>query len=176
LDDYIKIIELLGNVIECIKKLINITKTGNRILVIYAATNQDIEIIAESLSKIDLPIIPVDSGPFTSSYSKFKVNQKVENSKIIVTVGSATKVTEKQLTYLMDRLDITPIVPDIYKLASFDDNFENEINRCVRQAKLKLKTNETIIVTTNEENLVIIDIQKLAKESNVQPEAVTKRI
>ena len=168
--------ELSGDCNEFIEKFINITQSGKRIVVIDAATNQDIEFIAESLSKIDLPIIPVDSGPFTSSYSKFKVNQKVENSKIIVTVGSATKVTEKQLTYLMDRLDITPIVPDIYKLASFDDNFENEINRCVRQAKLKLKTNETVIVTTNEENLVIIDIQKLAKESNVQPEAVTKRI
>ena len=168
--------ELSGNCDEFIEKFKSITQTGKRIVVIDAATNQDIEFVAEALSKVNLPIIPVDSGPFTSAYSKFKVNQKVDNSKIIVTVGRATKVTEKQLAYLIDRMDIKPIVPDIYKLASFDDNFENEINRCVRQAKLKLKTNETVIITTNEENLVIIDIQKLAKENNVQPEAVTKRI
>lgn len=168
--------ELSGNCDDFIEKFKSITQSGKRIVVIDAATNQDIEFIAESLSKVNLPIIPVDSGPFTSAYSKFKANQKVDNSKIIVTVGSATKVTEKQLAYLIDRMDIKPIVPDIYKLASFDDNFENEINRCVRQAKLKLKTSETVIITTNEENLVIIDIQKLAKENSVQPEAVTKRI
>lgn len=168
--------ELSGNCDDFIEKFKSITQSGKRIVVIDAATNQDIEFIAESLSKVNLPIIPVDSGPFTSAYSKFKANQKVDNSKIIVTVGSATKVTEKQLAYLIDRMDIKPIVPDIYKLASFDDNFENEINRCVRQAKLKLKTSETVIITTNEENLVIIDIQKLAKENSVQSEAVTKRI
>ena len=149
---------------------------GKRIIVIDASTNDDIDFIAEALAKLDIPIIPVDSGPFTSSFAKFKVNHKVDDSKIIVTVGSATKVTEKQLSYLIDRLGVPPVRPDIYKLASFDDEYELEIDRCVRQSKLSLMKNEILIITTNEENLVIIDIQKIASENNVSPEVVTKRI
>lgn len=168
--------DLNGDESDFIERFCKQIETGKRIIVIDAATNDDIEFIGSALSKCDLNIVPVDPGPFTSVYAKHKVNQHEDDSKIIITVGSATKVSEKQLVYLIDRLELTPIIPNINNLATFDERWHEEVNKCVQRAKEEMEVSSTIVVTTNEENLVIIDIKGIADAHGVAPERVTKRI
>lgn len=106
----------------------SVIEEGNKIVVLDAVTNNDIEFIAEALSQYKgHKLVPIDPGPFTSLYAKFKANQIGDDRKIIVTVGSATKVSEKQLVYLIDRLKLKPVIPDIRKLATFDHNWHDEV-------------------------------------------------
>lgn len=155
----------------------NLVDEGNKIIVLDAVTNNDIEFIAETLSNYtDQKIVPIDPGPFTSLYAKYRANQVGDDRKIIVTVGSATKVSERQLVYLIDRLKVTPVIPDINKLATFDENWHEEIDKSVKLAKQRMEENEVVVITTNEENLVIIDIKKIALSHGVTPDRVAKRI
>lgn len=160
--------------LESFKEVI---EDGNKIIVLDAVTNKDIEFIAEALSQYKgHKLVPIDPGPFTSLYAKYKANQIGDDRKIIVTVGSATKVSEKQLVYLIDRLKIKPVIPDIRKLATFDHNWHDEVEKCVKKAKKRMEDNEVTVITTNEENLVIIDIKKIATDNGVTPDRVAKRI
>ncbi|QQD84181.1 four-carbon acid sugar kinase family protein [Jeotgalicoccus sp. ATCC 8456] len=139
----------------------SVIEKGNKIVVLDAVTNNDIEFIAEALSQYKgHKLVPIDPGPFTSLYAKYRANQIGDDRKIIVTVGSATKVSEKQLVYLIDRLKIKPVIPDITKLATFDHNWHDEVQKCVKKAKKRMEDNEVTVITTNKENLVIIDIKK----------------
>ena len=159
------------------KKFLNLAEDGNRIIIIDAVTNNDVEFIASALSQVDdYPIIPVDPGPFTAMYSKYKANGNTEEGKIIVTVGSATKVSQRQLIYLIDRLKLNPVFPDVHQLATFDDRWQLEIERCVEEAKLKMDDNEVTLITTNKENLVILNLQEIADENNTTPDRVAKRL
>ncbi len=156
------------------KKLVD---EGNKIIVLDSVTNNDIEFIAETLcGYTDKKIVPIDPGPFTSLYAKYRADQVGDDRKIIVTVGSATKVSERQLVYLIDRLKLTPVIPDINKLATFDEKWHEEVDRSVRLAKERMEENEVVVITTNEENLVIIDIKKIAAQHDVTPDRVAKRI
>ena len=150
---------------------------GNKVIVLDAVTNRDIEFIAEALSQYqEHQLVPVDPGPFTSLYAKYKANQVSDDKKILVTVGSATKVSEQQLVYLIDRLKIKPVIPNIKKLASFGGAWHDEIDKAVKKAKRRMDKNEVTVITTNEENLVLIDIKQIAADNDVTPDRVAKRI
>ena len=68
------------------------------------------------------------------------------------------------------------MIPDSNKLATFDENWHEEVDRSVRLAKERMEENEVVVITTNEENLVIIDIKKIAAQHDVTPDRVAKRI
>ena len=93
-----------------------------------------------------------------------------------MTVGSATKVSEQQLVYLIDRLKIKPVIPNIKKLASFGGAWHDEIDKAVKKAKRRMDKNEVTVITTNEENLVLIDIKQIAADNDVTPDRVAQEL
>lgn len=159
------------------KRFLKLAGEGNRIIILDAVTNNDIEFIAEALSQVEeYPIVPVDPGPFTSLYAKYKADQSTDKGKIIATVGSATKISQRQLVYLIDRLKLNPVIPDVHKLATFDQRWQEEIERCVKEAKFRMENNEVTLVTTNTENLVILNLKEIAEENDTTADRVAKRL
>lgn len=84
---------------------------GNRIIVVDAIQIEDVEKIAKACISLNWNVVAVDPGPFTSKLAFFRGLIKSEESNIppeaeeagktvLVTAGSATSVTKKQMEIL----------------------------------------------------------------------------
>lgn len=154
-------------------------KKGNRIILMDAINNENIEEIAKSMaviqSKESVPIIPVDPGPLTAFYANALLKRTIERNKVIVTVGSVTTKTEKQLHYLMNKTNSFPVYVFAEKLASFGLSWEKEVNRAFQDALKKIQKNEILIITTYEGRELINLKEKSRKEKTTEQE-LAKRI
>ncbi len=95
-----------------------------------SATNKDIEIIAKAIKDMKINVVSVDPGPFTSALSKELLSKtKVKASpKLMVTVGSVTNLTRKQMKEF--KLARSPLIleADAEKLI-YDTTCQEEIER-----------------------------------------------
>lgn len=159
---------------------LSITKeieSGNKIIVIDAVTDDDVDVIAKAMSETTLvDFIPVDPGPLTAAYSKAQIDQSSNQGKIIVTVGSVTSLTGKQLSYLKLKTNSTPVYVSAEKLATMHSNWEEEITRVVAVALERIKQDDVLIITTHVDNQNIIDLKQLAQNEQTTQDALAKRI
>src|SRR5690606_11614306 len=82
---------------------------GNRIIVLDAVTDDDIDCITAAMLKVnDYTLVPVDPGPLTAKYSKAILNQQSQNKKIVASIGSITPTASKQIQYLLEKTDAYP--------------------------------------------------------------------
>lgn len=152
-------------------------KLGSRIIVIDAVTDEDIETIAATMANIQtVNFIPVDPGPLTAAYSKAFLHQMTENGKIIVTVGSVTTLSGRQLGYLRDKTNALPVYVSAEKLATFHDDWDIEVERACSVALERIKENDVLIITTHEEGAKLINLKAIAKRENTTQDALAKRI
>ncbi|HLR60666.1 MAG TPA: four-carbon acid sugar kinase family protein [Pseudogracilibacillus sp.] len=152
-------------------------KLGQRIIVIDAVTEEDIEVIAESMVKIKKKeLIPVDPGPLTAAYARAYSSQLVEKNKIIVTVGSVTSISSRQLQYLKEKTNSTPVYVSAEKLASFKSTWDEEVERSINKALVQIQKDDVLIITTNKEGDKLINLKGIAKRENVVPDSLAKRI
>jgi D-threonate/D-erythronate kinase len=150
---------------------------GNRILVLDAVTDEEIEDIAHAMALIDdYQLVPVDPGPLTAYYSKAYTSQHTLSKKIIVTVGSVTSLSAQQLNYLIDKTNANPVYVDAGKLASISDSWEKEVDRVVKQALEQISQQDILIITTNSPSAKRLDLKRLAEEQDVSQDQLAKRI
>ncbi|RYG72413.1 four-carbon acid sugar kinase family protein [Lentibacillus lipolyticus] len=150
---------------------------NNRIVVVDAVTDEEIDTIAETIADIQsVRIVPVDPGPLTAAYSRAFLHQFIESSKIIVTVGSVTTLTGRQLRYLIDKTDSNPVYVSAEKLATLSAAWEQEVQRATSEALERIHTNDVLIITTYEEDAKLIDFHLKAELENTSQDALAKRI
>lgn len=151
---------------------------GIRIIVVDAITDEDIEIIAEAMANIkDIPIVPADPGPLTVAYAKAYFDQFVKKSKIIVTVGSVTNLTGRQLRYLQEKTNSKPVFVDVEKIATLDeDTWNTEVNRSVNEALNLIDKHEVLIITTHKPDSKIINLHAKAKKEHSTKDVLAKQI
>lgn len=151
---------------------------GIRIIVVDAITDEDIEIIAEAMANIkDIPIVPADPGPLTVAYAKAYFDQFVKKSKIIVTVGSVTNLTGRQLRYLQEKTNSKPVFVDVEKIATLEeDTWNTEVNRSVNEALNLIDKHEVLIITTHKPDSKIINLHTKAKTENTTKDVLAKQI
>jgi uncharacterized protein YgbK (DUF1537 family) len=152
-------------------------KEGNRILVLDAVTDEEIEEIAQAMAFIkDYTMIPVDPGPLTAYFSKAYTSQHKHNKKVIVTVGSVTSISGKQLHYLIEKTNANPVYVDAEKLACLSESWEREVARVVNIAKEEMDKQDILIITTNTPASKRLDLKQLAEEQSVSQDMLAKRI
>ncbi len=115
---------------------------NNRIVVIDASENEDIDHIAKTCVDLDLDIITVDPGPFTYYYAK---NHKLkENYMFYCLIGSVTPLTLEQMKYAKNygayvyELDCKKILSEEH-VRYLEESYEDLINI----------SNDFIIITTS---------------------------
>ncbi|MDM5314976.1 four-carbon acid sugar kinase family protein [Fictibacillus sp. b24] len=161
-------------ILQDLKKSI---KAGNRILVLDAVTDEEIEDIAHAMALIeDYKLVPVDPGPLTALYAKAYSSQHTQSKKIIVTVGSVTSLSAQQLTYLIDKTNANPVYVNAEKLASLSDSWEAEVERVVNEALEEIHEQDILIITTNSPSSKQLDLKRLAEEQGVSQDQLAKRI
>lgn len=152
-------------------------KEGNRVIVVDAVTNEQIEDVAEVLAlQKEVTIVPADPGPFTAAYSRAVTKQKIDQTRILVSVGSATTLTGQQLEYLTEKTNANPVYVNPELLASYTDTWEKEVERATKAALEAGKEELILIVTTHRPGQKLVNLKAKALQENTSEEALAKRI
>ncbi|WP_042221957.1 four-carbon acid sugar kinase family protein [Oceanobacillus manasiensis] len=176
--EHIGLDKVLAGIESLNQSLLSAINSGNRIIVIDAVTDEDIEIIAETMLTIKgFNLIPTDPGPLTAAYSQAFFNQHVNPGKVIVSVGSVTALTKSQLSYLKSKTNSTPIYVSAEKLATFGVSWEEEVERATFEAMNRIHQDDVLIITTNIEGTEKqINLKAIAEKYHSTEDALAKRI
>lgn len=173
----IELNEVLGGKNMIARKISELVDSGCRIIVIDAVTEKHIEETASAMAEWKTCFVPVDPGPLTAAYAKKKYGNDVKTPKLLVSIGSCTSVTERQIGHLIQKMNVQPVYIDPGKLANADLNVRNdELLRGVEEGLLRTKTESVILVTTNQPDQPLLDLKALASKQNTTQESLARKI
>lgn len=163
---------------EAIKvKLMEEVARGNKIIVVDAVSDQDIENIAEAVSKARVKAIAVDPGPFSSVFLTKLVggNLEVSQGKVLVVSGSASSLTRVQLDYLHQRYKAKFINIDVRQLLDNGLTPDTETAIAYRVKELSAVANIFGLRVAEKEEMVI-NLEAEASVRGLSTEIVASRI
>lgn len=165
---------------EFLSRKINLlTDEGNRIIVIDAVTNDEIETIAKASALTKLNIISVDPGPFTKSLMNAKYgNSHVEQGKkVFFAIGSVSKTTIGQIENLVATKSPALVKVNPLKLID-DEEINQEIKRVLSiiEEKLKLNLSNIIGITTTTREDEVLNLSELSQKLSMDEEAISIKI
>lgn len=150
---------------------------GNRVIIIDATTDEDIEIIAKAVTASGLPVVAVDPGPFTAALVKELVSKpaKGRGQKVLLTVGSVSNLTRKQIDEL--RVSHNPLLihADSKKLI-YQDTRASEIQRVANQLLKEMDEYEVIGMITTSSEAEVLNLSAIAAELKISEDEVAQRI
>ncbi len=150
---------------------------GNRIIVLDAVTDDDIDCITAAMLKVNnYTLVPVDPGPLTAKYSKAILNQQSQNKKIVASIGSITPTASKQIQYLLEKTDAYPYYIDANRLTHLDEKWDAEIEAISHEAVKFLDTHDVLVMTTNSPHQDQLNLTTIANEFETTEEHLAKRI
>lgn len=151
---------------------------GGRIIIVDAMTSENIEVIARAMVLVNhKTLIPADPGPLTESYIKSFTIKNQKNKKLLLTVGSITINSRKQLEYLEEKRNIARIFVDSNELATIhEEQWEKEVNRATENVMKELLNQNIILVTTDHPNNEVVNLKYLAQKNNRSQDYFAKRI
>lgn len=161
---HIALSTVLDGKASLIKALTNNRHEGSKVIVIDAVSIEDIQTITDAIIEIDWNILAVDPGPFTERLASVRCLSKsnrenitspqsknTANGVIVIAAGSATPVTKKQLTHLINTNSNTVHIPvDAELLIDINNSADVEIKRSVDLAiqHLTSKPNAILVFET----------------------------
>lgn len=159
------------------KEILKQKEKGNRIIIIDATTDKDIEVIAKASKNTNLNIVAADPGPFTSELTKELLGETniTLGKKIMLTIGSVTNLTRRQIEYF--KLKYNPLLAfaNCEKLI-YEESRKDEIDRVVDYLFKNLDDYSVIgVITTNDEGEVL-NLKKIAKDIGVSEDDISQRI
>lgn len=158
-------------------ELLKQKEQGNKILVLDATTNEDIEEIARATVDSKIKAIAVDPGPFTSALTSqiLKDSNKALAQKSMFVVGSVTDVTQSQLEAI--QVKYRPLTVKASPKALIYDNTRNqEIDRVVEELLREMDQYKIIGVATTKNKDGILNLKEIAKELDITEDDVAARI
>lgn len=87
--------------------------SGAKVVVCDAATDEHIRRLAEVWAALEVPVLPVDPGPFTAAYVSARL---ATNKRILVVSGSVMETARKQVDVLQDRWPCGMVPLDVVRL------------------------------------------------------------
>jgi uncharacterized protein YgbK (DUF1537 family) len=118
-------------------------KNDMQMIVIDALKNEDLDLIASAIIRIEKKVLLVGSSGLAEYLPKY-FNFKKENKSNIIIAGSVSEVTRKQTDYAKEKLAVTLIDVDIEKLFTRERNQEK--NRILATIKESSRTGGNIII------------------------------
>ena len=150
---------------------------GNRILVVDAVTDDEIEEIAKAMVQlVDYKMIPVDPGPLTAIYSKHMLARQTDKKKILAAIGSVTPTAAAQIQYVLDKSIATPFYVDANRFLEGADRLAEIAKEIADELNELYKTTDTIIVTTNIPNVKQLNLKDLTATYNKKEDKLAKHI
>lgn len=171
----------LNNVLKGIdyieKAILREINNDSKIIVVDATTDEDICKIAKAVKNSGKKVISVDPGPFTSALSKeFMEKSHIEaGQKVMLTVGSVTDLTRKQLQKL--EVKHSPLLVEVNaKQLIYNDTRQSEIDKTVDIISKDISNYQVVGVTTTSNESEILDLDIIADDLKISKEDVSQRI
>lgn len=151
-------------------------ENGSRVIIIDAATNEDIAKIAKAVKNTGLNVVAVDPGPFTAALAEeyLEVPKAGPGQKVMLTIGSISKLTKKQLDEFKLEYSAFIVEVDASKFL-YDTTKKDEVDKAVNEISGHLFEFTVIGVTTLSEGK-ILDLGKAAKELKISEDEVSQKI
>ncbi|WP_053955226.1 four-carbon acid sugar kinase family protein [Inediibacterium massiliense] len=175
--DYIPLDQVLKGEESLKNRIMSGKDKGNKIFIVDATTDEDIQKIAKAVRNTRLSVIAVDPGPFSAALTKEMVKKPkiIPGQKVMLTVGSVSNLTRRQLEALKVSHECLFITVDAEALI-YEKTREYEINRVVENF-IKDMDEYAILgaVTTNDE-CEILNLSHIAQKLKITEDDVTLRI
>lgn len=161
---------------EAIKsEILSHFEKGIRLITFDAVSDLDIENIANAINNAELDVITADPGPLTQALARERFKNRAFNKKIMITIGSVTDVTMKQVMELQNEEKVYLEEVDARKLI-YDDSRQAEIQR-VSNIVLRVVDDFDlfgIVTTKNKDKL--LNLAWIGKELGIDEDQVSNRI
>ena len=153
-------------------------KEGKRIITCDAVTDNDINVIAQALKDVTVPVVAIDPGPFTAAMADARIPQKVRHElddHALVVVGSITELIRRQMEALRLARKCAIIKADSRLLVN-PATKKQAVANVVSQVLAKIGTAEVYGVCTVERPEDVISLDDLAAEYSISNHEVSERI
>lgn len=150
---------------------------GCRVIVVDATTDDNVKDIAKAAKAANRPLIAVDPGPFTGAMAAELLDSPVtaKGQKVLLTVGSVSDSTRRQMEDI--RLKYTHNIVHVEVLKLIDgQQTEQEIARVVKALSTNIDEYEVLGITTTCWESDVLDLNKLARETNTTEDAISQKI
>ena len=147
------------------------------IIILDAVRNRDLDTIAKALISTPLKYIAVDPGPFTKHLcSLLVVEEAKDEKKILLSIGSVTETTRKQLKQLNGSRRVYFSYIDAGKLID-QTKRDDEIKRVIQDIKTSATDyNRICITSTVLEGDCKLPLDQIAQASGQDIEGISKMI
>ncbi len=124
---------------------------GCRIIVFDCISQEDLEIIADSVIESGVKFIAVDPGSFTATIARKLIvpSEKKSRYKILATVGSVNAVAKIQLDELLLAQKVLQVSINTKELVESEERREREINRVVENILVNCENYEICAAVGN---------------------------
>jgi uncharacterized protein YgbK (DUF1537 family) len=124
---------------------------GNKILVFDASSNEDINLIADTLILSRIKYVTVDPGPFTAAmYDKLRTMQKKESdTKLLLIVGSICPEIRSQMETLFRSREVITETIAACQLIESEKERATEINRATGALIKKSEDHQLLCLTSD---------------------------
>lgn len=156
-------------------KILELKKSGNKIIVCDSVNQQDINRIAAAVAELDIPIVAADPGPFTFALAANKITNNFNQDKVVLaTIGSATNLTRTQVANLEENVNSFLVLVDSKKLLSVES--EAEISRVANKIMANLTEHNLVGMVSSKTEEDVFDLNAMAAELNLTGEEIAERI
>lgn len=132
-----------------------IKNNSHEIIVVDAATDENIKTIANACVLSKQKIVCIDPGPFTAYFSLDLLKSGRENfCRCLMIIGSTTELTRKQIEYFKDHKNILIYNININNLI---DNFKDESQKALNYFKENYKEYKYLCISTSLEKNQVRD-------------------
>lgn len=164
--------------VEMLKEsILSEKEKGSRIIIIDATTDEDIAVIAKAVTRTGLSVVAVDPGPFTAALTKELVSKPVKGrgQKVLLTVGSVSNLTRRQLEELRLRYNPLLVSVDSKKLVYPADKAA-ETERAAQKLLSEMEDYEIVGLITTSREEEVLNLHAIAAELGETEDAVAQRI
>ncbi len=173
---YIDLNDVLHGIETIKERLIEITNNKCRFIMVDAATNDDIYMIAEAVKQSKLKVLSVDPGPFTAALTKeyLYINKEQSKYNIMLTIGSVSNLTKKQINEF--KSSYLPLLAEVDAERLINDDTRNdEINKAVNMLTTEILNYNVLVATTNYDYRNV-NLKQAANTLGITEEEVSIRI
>jgi uncharacterized protein YgbK (DUF1537 family) len=152
-------------------------EAGKRIVVFDAATQEDIEKIAQAVRLSGIHTVAVDPGPFTEAMARNFLRQPESHPgrKVLLVVGSVTPLARQQLKDVELNYDACFVHADAEALIE-ESSAGAEIQNVVQLVLKKINDYQILGIRTIKEEGDILNIEEIAEKRGMHVDDVAEKI
>ncbi len=154
-------------------------REGEEIIVVDAATQDDLKIIAEAIAS---GLTCIACGPagiaeeLPEALGLLKGKEPLKQNSVVCIAGSISVVTRQQISKAEEVLDILIIDLDPCKILKSEEMKERELERTIEKTKKAIEEGKDVIVTSAKTKDSVIKARQLGEELGIESVEVSMKI